>query len=202
MRTQIERRAVRRGASGAMRGMLGVFLVLFAVVTAGPALAIDAEELLDSLQRTGFDYFWNEANPANGLVKDRSTAGSPCSIAATGFGLSAICIGIDRGYVSREVGRARDGGRVRSAGSVGRVLRAVDLCDQPGVDRGAAHLRRRHVDDSRESPPRYRVDGAVLRGGLVRDPPDQRGPRRSGRGTCGRLKSTIRFEHDFRSSAT
>ncbi len=25
-----------------------------------------------------FDYFWNEANPANGLIKDRSTPGSPC----------------------------------------------------------------------------------------------------------------------------
>lgn len=63
--------------------------------------------LLDSLQRTAFDYFWNEANPSNGLVKDRSTTGSPCSVAAVGFGLSAICIGIDHGWVTREDGRAR-----------------------------------------------------------------------------------------------
>ena len=66
-----------------------------------------SEALLDTLQHTAFHYFWNEANPANGLIKDRSTAGSPCSIAAVGFGLSAICIGIDHGWVTRAAGRAR-----------------------------------------------------------------------------------------------
>jgi hypothetical protein len=85
-------------------------LILLLVALAWPvreAAAITNGELLDELERTAFDYFWNEANPANGLIKDRSTSTSPCSIAAVGFGLSAICIGIDRGYVSREDGRAR-----------------------------------------------------------------------------------------------
>lgn len=59
------------------------------------------EALIDSVQRTAFNFFWNEANPSNGLVKDRSTSGSPSSIASVGFGLSAICIGIDHGWVSR-----------------------------------------------------------------------------------------------------
>lgn len=85
--------------------VLAVLLTLFAV--APPAKAITDEELLDDLERGAFDYFWLEANPANGLVKDRSTSTSPCSIAAVGFGLSAICVGIDRGYVTREEGRDR-----------------------------------------------------------------------------------------------
>jgi hypothetical protein len=76
------------------------------VSTAG-AEFITTEALLDTLQHTAFDYFWNEANPSNGLIKDRSTPGSPCSIAALGFGLSAICIGIDHGWVSRASGRDR-----------------------------------------------------------------------------------------------
>jgi hypothetical protein len=74
---------------------------------ASTSRAIETEALLDSLQHGAFEYFWNEANPSNGLVKDRSTPGSPCSIAAVGFGLSAICIGIDHGWVSREDGRDR-----------------------------------------------------------------------------------------------
>ncbi len=37
-----------------------------------------ARTLLDTLQHTAFDFFWNEANPANGLIKDRSTSWSPC----------------------------------------------------------------------------------------------------------------------------
>ena len=65
------------------------------------------DALLDTLQHTGFQYFWSEANPANGLIRDRDTGGSPCSIAATGFGLSAICVGVDHGWVSRADARAR-----------------------------------------------------------------------------------------------
>ncbi|NOT33457.1 MAG: T9SS type A sorting domain-containing protein [Candidatus Eisenbacteria bacterium] len=80
---------------------------ILALVSVTPARALTTEALLDTLQHTGFNYFWFEANPANGLVKDRSTAGSVSSIAATGFGLSAICIGIDHGWVTREQGRAR-----------------------------------------------------------------------------------------------
>lgn len=63
--------------------------------------------LLDTVQHASFLYFWSEANPANGLIKDRSTSGSPASIAATGFGLSSICVGIDHGWVTREAGRER-----------------------------------------------------------------------------------------------
>ena len=65
------------------------------------------EEFLELVQATAFDYFWNESNPVNGLVKDRSTTNSFSSIAATGFGLSAVGIGIDHGWISREEGAAR-----------------------------------------------------------------------------------------------
>jgi hypothetical protein len=77
------------------------------LASGGEARALTTEQLLDELQHRGFLYFWNEANAANGLVKDRSTSGSPSSIAAVGFGLSAICIGIDHGWVTRNDGRAR-----------------------------------------------------------------------------------------------
>jgi hypothetical protein len=63
--------------------------------------------LLDTLQHTAFDFFWDQANPANGLIRDRWPTPSPCSIASVGFGLSAICIGIDHGWITREEGRDR-----------------------------------------------------------------------------------------------
>jgi hypothetical protein len=84
-----------------------------AALAALPSLAVKAahaettDAMLDSLQATAFQYFWNEANPANGLIKDRDTAGSPASIAAVGFGLTAICIGVDHGWVSRSDAQAR-----------------------------------------------------------------------------------------------
>ncbi len=98
------RRKGRRGG-GVRAGLLATAAAV--LVSAGAARAVDTEVLLDDLQRRGFDYFWNEANPANGLIKDRSTSGSPASIAAVGFGLSSICIGVDHGWVSRENARAR-----------------------------------------------------------------------------------------------
>ncbi|HYG22080.1 MAG TPA: glucoamylase family protein [Verrucomicrobiae bacterium] len=67
----------------------------------------DDDEFLEYVQQTSFDYFWYLANPDNGLIPDRSAAGSPCSIAAVGFGLSAICIGIDHEWITRTQGVTR-----------------------------------------------------------------------------------------------
>jgi len=74
------------------------------VRTAG---ALTTEALLDTLQHTAFDYFWEEANAVNGLIKDGSQSWAACSIAATGFGYSAYCIGVDHGWVTRDLARER-----------------------------------------------------------------------------------------------
>jgi len=75
--------------------------------SAVPHLFASDDQFLDYVQQTSFDYFWYGANPANGLVPDRSASGSACSIAAVGFGLTAIGIGIDHGWISRTQGVAR-----------------------------------------------------------------------------------------------
>jgi hypothetical protein len=85
----------------------GVALLGLALPAARPAHAITTEALLDTLQHTGVLYFWNEANPANGLIKDRDTFGAVSSIASTGFGLSALCIGVDRGWLDKSAVRSR-----------------------------------------------------------------------------------------------
>lgn len=65
------------------------------------------DEFLEYIQEVSFDYFWYLANPSNGLVPDRSPTASACSIAAVGFGLTAIGIGIDHGWITRTQGLAR-----------------------------------------------------------------------------------------------
>lgn len=65
------------------------------------------DAFLDYLQEANFDYFWYAANPANGLIPDRSTTGSACSIASVGFGLTAIGIAVDHGWITRDQGAAR-----------------------------------------------------------------------------------------------
>ncbi|MCX6137832.1 MAG: T9SS type A sorting domain-containing protein [Ignavibacteriales bacterium] len=76
-------------------------------VAVTPKAFVSDDAFLEYLQQTAFDYFWYEANPSTGLIKDRSTKDSPASIAAVGFGLTAIGIGIDHGYITRAEGRDR-----------------------------------------------------------------------------------------------
>jgi hypothetical protein len=85
-----------------------LFLLLAALVSGSLHAQITETALLDTVQYTAFRFFWDEANPSNGLIRDRATIGSssyialvPSSIASCGFGLSAICIGVDHGWVPR-----------------------------------------------------------------------------------------------------
>jgi hypothetical protein len=66
-----------------------------------PIISPSSDRLLDSLQRRAFGYFVDEANPDNGLVRDRSSSGAPCSIAATGLALAAYPAGVQQGFMSR-----------------------------------------------------------------------------------------------------
>ncbi len=75
-------------------------------ISATPA-ELDDEAFLDFVMQTAFDYFWYEANPENGLVRDRSRPGSAASVAAVGFGLSALTVGIDHGWITRAEGVER-----------------------------------------------------------------------------------------------
>jgi len=80
------------------------------------------DALLEEVERAGFRYFWEEANPYTGLVKDRSQADGPdarttASIAATGFGLTALCIADHRGWEDSKKIRERVRNTLRFAGT-------------------------------------------------------------------------------------
>ena len=74
----------------------------FVEPTGAPYEGTDAQ-LLDEIQRATFQFFWDEASQETGQVKDRALANGNdsrmmSSIAATGFGLTSLCIGDQRGY--------------------------------------------------------------------------------------------------------
>lgn len=78
-----------------------------AALAVRPLDAAQTSALLDDLSERTFRFFWDTANPANGLIPDRYPTPSFSSIAAVGFGLSAYAIGVERGYVSRAAARER-----------------------------------------------------------------------------------------------
>lgn len=67
---------------------------------------------LDELTRLGANFFIDEADPVSGLMPDRSRAdGGPsngvASTASVGFGLTALCIADERGWISHDEAYAR-----------------------------------------------------------------------------------------------
>jgi hypothetical protein len=75
-----------------------------ALNAAFPGLSGEDEQFLNEVENASFLFFWEQGNPRTGLVKDRSNVhterpGDASSIAATGFGLTALAIGAQRGFV-------------------------------------------------------------------------------------------------------
>jgi len=76
-----------------------------------PFFQVD-EAFLEELENAHFLFFWEQANPDTGIVRDRCNAITPDksdlgSIASLGFGLTALCIGDKRGYVPHNEARGR-----------------------------------------------------------------------------------------------
>ncbi|RPJ36298.1 MAG: hypothetical protein EHM35_08350, partial [Planctomycetaceae bacterium] len=64
--------------------------------------SVPTEEELNQLQLTTLQYYLHEANPANGLIRDKTDPSAPCSIAAVGLALATIPVLVERGVISRE----------------------------------------------------------------------------------------------------
>lgn len=78
----------------------------------GGTLAPQDETFLDELSRASFQFFREGAHPKTGMVKNLARlkddqANTISSIAATGFGLTSLCIADERGWLKRGEARER-----------------------------------------------------------------------------------------------
>lgn len=67
---------------------------------------ISDEELLDKVQEATFRYFWDGADAASGMARER-TGADVVTTGGTGFGVMAICVAAERGFVTRGEACAR-----------------------------------------------------------------------------------------------
>ncbi|MFN7941549.1 MAG: glucoamylase family protein [Thermoanaerobaculia bacterium] len=145
---------------------------------AAPSFSAADLAFLDDLEHRTFRFFWERANPRNGLVPDRWPTKSFSSIAGVGFGLTAYPIGVERGWVTRAAAAER----------TATTLRALWELPQGEVAAGAGGYRGffYHFLDM-ETGRRFErvelssVDTALLLGGVLfargyfdRDPPVER----------------------------
>lgn len=85
-----------------------------------PVIHDPIEEIIEQEMEASFRFFWEQANtdptsPGYGLIRDRYPHNeSLASIASVGFGLTAIPIGIEKGWITYEVGKERAFGTLKT----------------------------------------------------------------------------------------
>ncbi len=83
--------------------LIHILVVSFALcLSSSSLLAADYDKFLERIERQAFDYFLNETNKDTGLTLNTTEPGSPATNAASGFTLSAMVIGAERGWISKD----------------------------------------------------------------------------------------------------
>lgn len=67
---------------------------------------ISDDELLDLVQRQTFRYFYDFAHPVSGMARERNTSGDVVTTGGTGFGVMALIVAMERGFIARNEGLA------------------------------------------------------------------------------------------------
>ena len=98
---------------------------------AAPAdlLKLEDDALLEAVARQTFHFFWDGAEPASFLARDRSTTeadppGDLVAVGGSGFGIMALVVAVERGWVMR-------------ADAVMRLTRMLDLLEKAERYHGA-----------------------------------------------------------------
>jgi len=63
--------------------------------------------LLDLVQRQTIKYFYDFGHPASGMARERNTSGDIVTTGGSGFGVMAMIVGINRGFIPRTDGVTR-----------------------------------------------------------------------------------------------
>ncbi|MCO6463964.1 MAG: Ig-like domain-containing protein [Saprospiraceae bacterium] len=91
------------------RSLSGDYTIQFTTIidTLDKRPRISDDQLMDTIQRQTFSYFWEFAHPVSGMIRERNTSGDLVTTGGTGFGIMAIVAAVHRGFISREDGLNR-----------------------------------------------------------------------------------------------
>jgi hypothetical protein len=68
---------------------------------------ISDDQLLDSVERRTFAYFWEFGHPVSGMARERNSSGDLVTTGGTGFGIMSMVVAVNRGFITRAEGRDR-----------------------------------------------------------------------------------------------
>ncbi|MCX6252288.1 MAG: Ig-like domain-containing protein [Bacteroidetes bacterium] len=81
---------------------------------------ISDDQLLTLVQEQTFHYFYDFAHPSCGLARERNTSGDIVTMGGSGFGVMALIVGMERGFITRDQGLTR----------LGKILNFLETCDR------------------------------------------------------------------------
>ena len=73
-------------------------------IVSATSYAMTDEQLLTSVQEAVFQYFWDYGHPVSGLAREGykfNHSADTCTSGGTGMGIMAICVGVERKFVTR-----------------------------------------------------------------------------------------------------
>lgn len=81
---------------------------------------ITDDELLTLVQKQTLTYFWQQAHPSCGLARERNSSGDIVTIGGSGFGVMAMVVAMERGFITRSEGLAR----------LSKIVSFLETCDR------------------------------------------------------------------------
>jgi hypothetical protein len=81
---------------------------------------ISDEALLTLVESQTFKYFWDFGHPSCGMARERNTSGDLVTSGGSGFGIMAMIVGMERGFITRAQGLTR----------FGEILGFLETCDR------------------------------------------------------------------------
>jgi len=98
--------SLKSAAGGSL--LSAVNISLFTSIDSARKFPVITEDSLFTLvQKQTFKYFWDFGHPVSGLARERNTSGETVTSGGSGFGIMAIPVGINRGFITRAEGLAR-----------------------------------------------------------------------------------------------
>lgn len=81
---------------------------------------ISDDQLLTLIQQQTFKYFYDYAHPTCGMARERYGSGDIVTTGGSGFGVMALIVGVERGFITRSEGVTR----------LDKILHFLETCDR------------------------------------------------------------------------
>ncbi len=83
-------------------------------------LQLTDEKILDLVQHQSFEYFYDFGHPVSGMARERISSEDIITSGGSGFGLMALVVGMERGFISRTEGMEQ----------LERMVSFLETCDR------------------------------------------------------------------------